>query len=233
MATGNSFTAMVSQIVFELGQRTDLQATVVPRAINDAIQIYQKERFRFNELQPLAPFTFNTVVGQAYYGVAADARIPQLYKIDYLNYVLGGEIYKIWRASSPEEVYLANQAGATQTGQPELWAYDGDTIVFYPYPNVVYPITVGGYLAVAGPGGTADPSTTNPWMNAAERLIRSRAKYEIALHVTRNAKMQDEMSPLNPGDTGKPPGAAWVAYNELKAEANKIRGTSRVRAMPF
>lgn len=228
MSVGKTFTNMVSRITFELGQRTDLASNgTIASAINDAVEVYQKERFRFNELQPLAPFSFNMVPGTAYYGAAADARIPQLYKIDYLNYLLGGEVYRIWRASSPEEVYLANQAGTTQTGQPELFAYDGDTLVFYPYPNVAYPITVGGYLAVAGPTDLVN-DTTNPWMNAAERLIRTRAKYEIALHVTRNKDMIAALSP----DYGSG-GACERYFNELVGEANKIRGTSRIRAMQF
>ena len=65
-------------------------------------------------------------------------------------------------------------------------------------------------------------------MNEAERLIRSRAKYEIALHITRNDKMIAAMSP----DEGSG-GASERYYDELKGEANKIRGTSRVRAMRF
>lgn len=232
MATGNSFAAMVAQIVFELGQRTDLEAVVVPRAINDAIQIYQKERFRFNESQPLSPFTFNTVAGTAYYGVAADARIPMLYKIDYLHYLLGSTNNKMTRVF-PEEIYLALQNG-TESGPPESWAYDGDTIVMYPRPNAAYPITVGGYLAVAGPLPAAYASdTTNPWMNEAERLIRSRAKYEVALHVTRNKDMIAAMSPDAPADSNAPLGASLRYYRELKGEANKIRGTSRVRGMRF
>jgi hypothetical protein len=36
---------------------------------------------------------------------------------------------------------------------------------------------------------------TNIWMNDAEMLIRSRAKYEIALNFTRNDKMVAAMSP--------------------------------------
>lgn len=229
MASGNTFTAMVAQIAFELGRRTDLVATVIPTAINDAISIYAKERFRFNELQPLNPFTINMVPGTVYYGAAADARIPQLYKIDYIDYLLGTTIMRIDRAPDPNRVYLANQAGAIQTGQPELWAYDGDTLVFYPSPNIAYPLTIGGYLAVAGPlPANYGTDTTNPWMNAAERLIRSRAKYEIALHTTRNPTMQAAMSP----DFGSG-GACERYYSELKSEGNKIRGTSRIRAMQF
>lgn len=226
MAVNNTFNAMVAQIAFELGRRTDLQATVIPRAINDAIQIYAKERFRFNELQPLAPFSFNTVQGQPYYGVAQDARIPGLYKIDYLNYLLNSTVEQM-RRTTPEVIYLALQNNQ-QAGPPCDWAWDGQSIIIYPSPPAqVYQITVGGYMAVAGPTDLAG-DTTNPWMNDAERLIRSRAKYEIAVHTTRNDKMATAMSPVV--DSG---GMSDVYYKELKSEANKIRGTSRVKAMQF
>lgn len=224
MATGNTFNAMVAQIVFEIGQRADLQTTVVPRAIQDAIQIYQKERFRFNELQPLSPFTFNTVQGIAFYGVAQDARIPKLYKIDYLNFLLGNITTKMTRRV-PETIYLLLQDNQ-ESGPPSDWAWDGNSIIIYPRPPATsYPITVGGYMQVDGPTGIADPSTTNPWMNEAERLIRTRAKFEIATHVTRDEKAAARFSPDG--------GLTEVYYNELKSEANKIRGTSRVRAMQF
>lgn len=226
MATGNTFVAMVAQIAFELGRRTDLQATVIPRAINDAIQIYAKERFRFNELQPLAPFSFNTVQGQPYYGVAQDARIPGLYKIDYLNYLLNSTVEQM-RRTTPEVIYLALQNNQ-QAGPPCDWAWDGQSIIIYPSPPAqVYQITVGGYMAVAGPTDLAG-DTTNPWMNDAERLIRSRAKYEIAVHTTRNDKMAAAMSPVV--DSG---GMSDVYYKELKSEANKIRGRGRMVAMKF
>jgi hypothetical protein len=90
----------------------------------------------------------------------------------------------------------------------------------------VFPITIGGYMQVDGP--TSGSDTTNVWMNTAERLIRSRAKYEIALHYTRNKYLITAMSP----DAGSG-GASERYYNELKGEANKIRGTSRVRPMAF
>lgn len=225
MSTGNSFNAMVAQIVFELGRRTDLQATVVPKAINDAISIYQKDRFRFNENQPLTPFLLNTVANKYIYTAADDARIAQLYKIDYINYLLGSTNNWMGR-DVPEAVYLATIAG-TSSGPPSFWAYDGDSIAIYPQPNQVYQLTIGGYWAYPGPTDLVG-DITNPWMNAAERLIRSRAKYEIALHVTRNKDMQAAMSPVV--DSG---GASDVYYKELKSEANKIRGTSRVRAMKF
>ena len=230
MATGKTLTDMINRIVGELGQRTDLAPggaypTVITNAISDAITIYQKERFRFNELSPLTPFIVNTVVGQNHYSAADDARIPLLYKIDYINYLLGNMPERMERVF-PEDVYLATIPGQ-QAGPPQTFAWDSNVIVIYPPPSTILPLTIGGYLAVAAP---SDPvtDTTNPWMNDAERLIRSRAKYEIALHFTRNDKMIAAMSP----DEGSG-GASERYYDELKGEANKIRATSRIRAMRF
>lgn len=223
--TGNYFNFMVNQIAFELGNRNDLVATAIPSAINDAIRIYRKDRFRFNESQPLVPFILNTVPTQYIYTVTDDPRIVELYKIDYINYLLGSTNNKMGR-DVPEAVYLATIAGQA-SGPPSFWAYDGNSIVIYPAPNQVYQLTIGGFLTTPGPSDR-ETDTTNPWMNDAERLIRSRAKYEIALHVTRNKDMQAAMSP----DAGSG-GASERYFNELKSEASKIRGTSRIRAMRF
>lgn len=229
MASNASLNTMIARIVSELGQRADLAPggaypTVITNAIADAIQIYQKERFRFNENLPLTPFTFMTVAGQPYYDISTVPNIQKLYKIDYLNYLLGATTEKMERLM-PEDIYLALLQGTT-AGPPEEWAWDGQSIIMYPSPNIPYLITVGGYMALAAPTDPAD--MTNPWMNEAERLIRSRAKYEIALHFTRNPAMIAAMSP----DEGSG-GASERYYAELKSEANKIRGTSRIRAMRF
>lgn len=233
MATGKSLQTMIARIVGELGQRSDLAPggaypTVITDAIFDAVTIYQKERFRFNELSPLTPFVINTVQGQNVYGAPDDARIPLLMKIDWINYLLGNTPCRLERVF-PEDVYLAVIPGQ-QAGPPTSWAWDGQNIVIYPAPPAAsYPLTIGGYLAVAGPTiATITTDITNPWMNDAEMLIRSRAKYEIALNFTRNAKMVSDMSP----DEGSG-GASERYYDMLKGEANKIRATSRVRPMQF
>lgn len=236
MTTGKSLQTMVDRIASELGQRSDLAPggaypNVITNAIFDAVTIYQKERFRFNELAPLSPFTFNSVQGQYIYTSADDPRIGLLMKIDWINYLLGNTPCRLKRVF-PEDVYLATIPGQ-QAGPPTSWAWDGESIVIYPAaPAQSYPITIGGYLAVAGPTLDTISDTTNPWMNDAERLIRSRAKYEIALNFTRNDKMVAAMSPIMPapGEAGH---AAYWAYCEIKGEANKIRGTSRIRPMQF
>lgn len=231
MATGKSLNDMITAITYELGARSDLAANgTILRYVQNSVESYQKDRFRFNDLTPRTPFTINTVQGKFFYDGTDDARIPLLYDIDYINYVLGTTVEKMLRVT-PEEIYLANQTGQ-EAGPPCNFAYDGDSIIIYPTPPAqVYQLTIGGYLQYSTPTDPTD--TTNVWMNAAERLIRSRAKYEIAVQVTRNKEMQEAMSPIMP-PAGKETGhAAYWAYVELKSEANKIRATSRVKSMQF
>jgi hypothetical protein len=136
---------MITAIAYELGARTDLVSNgTILRYITNAIEIYQKERFRFNEITPQAPLTFNTVQGQYAYAAAANANIPFLYDIDYINYVLGTTVEKMLRVT-PEDVYLALQTGQ-EAGPPQTWAWDGQSIIIYPNPPAqVYQLTVGGY----------------------------------------------------------------------------------------
>jgi hypothetical protein len=93
-----------------------------------------------------------------------------------------------------------------------------------------YLMTILGQLQLPGP---TDPNdVTNRWMLDGERLIRSRAKYELALHVTRNAMMAQMMSPEEPGG-GALPGASYAAYRELKVEAVRMQRRGVIAPMYF
>lgn len=220
----DSLTTLYNRIVLELGDRQDLLANgAIAAAVNTAIAAYQKDRFRFNENKP-QQFTLSTVPTQWVYGVADDARIPQLQHIDFINYLLGSTNNRMGR-DVPEDIYLATING-TYAGPPGWFAYDGDSIAIYPAPDIVYQLTIGGFYLLPAPTDVND--VTSPWTNQAERLIRCRAKYEIFRHVTRNEKMAAAMSPFP-----NTPGEAYWAYCELKGEANKIKATGRIRAMQF
>lgn len=219
---------LYDRIQFELGDRTDLRSNgAIANAVSDAIAAYQKERFRFNENTP-DEFQFFTIPNVAYYGAAQDARIPTLYRIDAINYLLAQTTVRMER-TVPEQIYTALLTGQV-AGPPESFAWDGDNIIMYPRPNIAYQITVLGYMTLAAP--TDEDDSTSPWTNVAERLIRTRAKYEIFANVTRNMEMAEMMSPLPPQPGEKGHEAYW-AYCELKGEANKIRGTGRIRPMQF
>lgn len=198
-------------------------------AISDAISVYQKERFRFSDAGPLAPPTFNTVAGQWIYGLAANVNIPTWLYVEALNITIGNTVEGMTHAR-PEDIYLLNQDG-TQSGQPTDWAYDGNSVIVYPIPSGVWQITMVGHKLVPAPADSAEVG--NPWMTVAEQLIRSRAKYEIAVHVTRNPEMAQDMSPDADGNRQGKAGATYRAWRSLKGETNKVKGRGRIVPMRF
>lgn len=219
--------AMKARVASELA-RADL-TTQIASAISDAIAIYQKERFRFNETDPSTPVTFNTVASQGVYTSSDNANISTLFNIDYVLLTISNQIIPL-TLDTAENLRIYNQVN-TMSGQPMWYAYEGNQIILSPVPSDVWPVTLGLFRKLAAPA--SDAEANNPWMIAAERLIRSRAKFEIATHVTRNAVLADAMSPYPP-PSGKSTGhATWWAWRELKAETNRVTSLKRVRAMAF
>lgn len=218
---------MKARIAAEL-RRSDL-STQIECAINDAILEYAKERLRFSDTIPDSPPTFDTVDAQSIYTSADNANIASAMKIDYVTLAVGNTLTYLVR-QQPVVLKLWNQEG-TMSGQPTWYAYEGNELILSPIPNDVWEVTLGLFRNVAAPA--ADDTAGNAWMTDGERLIRSRAKYEIALHVTRNPTMAEAMSPFPPEENGGKLGAAYAAWRALKREANRITGTSKVRAMAF
>lgn len=216
---------MKSRIAAEI-LRSDL-TTQIANAINDAIVIYQKERFRFSDSDPANPATFNTVVDREVYDSTDNPYIGSLYKIDRL-YILIGNTQQAILPEQPRVVRLYNQN--TMKGQVSWYAYEGDKLILSPIPSDVWTITIEAFRNVAAPAD--DTEANNPWMVQAEQLIRARAKYEIALHVTRNPMMAAAMSPDPPGP-GQPMGAAYRAWRMLKAETARVTSVGRIRPMAF
>lgn len=209
-------------------------STQIASAISTAIRSYQKERFRFNESVPLAPVQLNTIAGQPYYSGALPSAplitaLPTMQKVDYLHILIGNTWQPLDRIQ-PEEIRLLNFAN-TQSGQPLSYAIEGETIMLYPTPSEAWPILIAGFFAYPAPADDAEVG--NRWMTDGELLIRSRAKYEIALHITRNDKMQLAMSPNAPAPGVTTGHAAYWAWKELKGEANRFTGTGRIRATQF
>lgn len=222
----NDLAAMKARIASELA-RADLTAQIAS-AINDAIAVYQKERFRFSDIVPNAPPTFNTVAGRYIYTSADNANINTAFNIDYVFALIGTTLSALY-PMSPASLKLLNN-GLAITGQPTEWAYEGNQLLISPVPDQAYTVTLGIFRRVAAPAD--DTEANNPWMTDGERLIRARAKFEIATHVTRNATMAAAMSP-DPPASGQIAGAAYREWKSLKSEANRITALGRVRAMQF
>src|ERR1700737_3368598 len=209
----NDLAQMKGRIQDELA-RSDL-ASQVSFAITDAIGFYQNERFIFNESRDI---TFPTVAGQDFYGAAANSAIPLMWSFDYLVLYLGGIPWPIKRRT-PEYVEFANNNGLV-TGQPYNYAWYNKQIRLGPVPDGVYTIRVAGRITYAAPA--KDDEANNPWMIDAEKLIRSRAKYELALNVIQDTEMAQIMA-----------AQTTEAFDQLKGAANRLTSSGRVEPTAF
>lgn len=225
---------MINRIVSELARpdlsiANDTNATRVRAAIATAISAYQGTRFRFSEANNAAPFQFNTVGGQSVYTSNDAAWISTMFLIDYMD-VAVGNIWTPMSRRTPHRVHLDILPNNVSQSFPSEYAYEGEALIFYPVPDQPYPIRVGGHYLVAAPASDID--AVNPWVNDVEPMIRSRAKYELAVHVLRNPTLADLYSPEEgpAGTTGRI-GETRRWFNEFTRQTSKIVGRSRIRPM--
>lgn len=196
--------------------RADL-ATQITETINDAIIFYQPHRFIFSEGRDTS---LSTVIGQEFYGVADDVLLGPngLFAFDYITVTIGTAKFDLPRYQ-PEDIELLTQSG-TQMGQPQCYSYYNYQMRLYPVPSAVYPLTIAAHQRIAPP--TAQNTVGNAWMVDGERLIRGRAKYELAINYTGDMDEAQRMT-------------AYVneAYDELKARTNKLAGTGFITPTMF
>lgn len=204
---------MKARIADELA-RADLTSQIA-YAITDAIEAYQDERFHFNESRAI---TFTTVVDQEFYSSSDAAAIATINSIDYVM-VYQGSIPTRLRAEIPALMELKAQ-NATGTGLPYNYCWYGDQIRLYPVPNTAVTIRIGAAVKAAAPASDAEAS--NPWMTHAARLIRSRAKLELALHVLKDEELASTMN-----------SAVEEAFAQLKDKTNMLTQTEAGRVQPM
>jgi hypothetical protein len=128
-------------------------------AIVDAINIYQRERFRFNET---FVSTFLTVGGQQNYNLITDPQftavqsMSNIFHIDWLTITIPPAVFDMPRIQ-PEEILILTQTG-TQMGQPYVYAFANEQIMLYPIPPTGTPGTGPvSQLGVLIPGSSYPP----------------------------------------------------------------------------
>lgn len=210
-----TLTIMKARIASEL-RRSDLTSNIAD-AISTAISAYQDERFYFNEKRTN---TFNTVIDQEFYSSSDFAAIALLVKIDYVTMLVGDTVFDL--LPDIPVVMEGNSDNATSTGQPGWYVYYEQRIRLYPVPAAVYAVRVAGLYRYAAPA--TDDEASNFWMTEGERLIRSRAKYELATHVLRDMELAQIMT----ANTSE-------AFDQLKRKTNKLtqHGNGRILPMQF
>lgn len=179
---------MYARIANEL-DRSDLTTTEIPQAVATAVQFYQRKNFYFNE----DSFTFNTVVGQEYYGLADSAYIPISPKIQILRLQYGGGVR--WELTKQTFEYVDDESASSDwRGVPNDWAYRAQQIRLYPIPSQVWQITAFNVRPDDYP--LADEDYDGPWVNDAEYLIRTRAKIELCINVLMMSETTPDLQAL-------------------------------------
>lgn len=159
----------------------------VKKAIITAVAFYARKGFYGTD----ATFTFNTVVGQEYYGAADNAAIATSPDIDILNININAgrmELDKKLFEYIDDISFLP-----TATGMPTMWAYRAEQIRLYPIPSQIWVVTAFNTPRLTELSGDTD---SNFWTdtNGAEALIRARAKLDLILNVIRGVDMADEIA---------------------------------------
>ncbi|SRR6266436_6632353 len=198
--------------------RSDLTSQIAA-AIATAIDAYQAERFFWSESRDT---TFNTVAAQEFYAEVDIPGISTMMSFDYVVLYLGTPpqaIPWIMERRTDKEIELLNQNGLVK-GQPYNWTYYNQQLRLGPIPDTVYNIRIAAQKFTPGPA--SDSTTNNPWMTYAERLIRSRAKYELLFHVIRDFEEAEIMAT-----------AVNDAYTTLKGRTNRLKARSIMLPMEF
>lgn len=201
---------MRSRIADDL-DRTDL-STQIDKAINRAIEYYEKERFYFQETTG----TFSTIANQQAYGTA-DGLPSDIKEIDILKLTISTTNIPALAMVAYEEI--ASIDVSAFASQPNRWAWYQSKVYLYPRPNAIWTVTLSyqkSYTVLSSDSDTSD------WTTKAEDLIESCARGWVNRRVIKDydgAKIdaEDEMRYL----------AA------MREKTRKLKSTGRVSPTNF
>ncbi|MBK9073349.1 MAG: hypothetical protein IPL79_20480 [Myxococcales bacterium] len=186
----------------------------IDEAIETAIGEYQTHRFTFNETRDV---TFDTVADQAIYTVSDDAEIANIIELDFVTLAISGQTYQL----VPGDLMLVELSTSSSSGMPSEYVVFDESIRIWPAPaSSGWTCRLGGHFIVAPP--TDDDTAGNPWMTTAEKLIRCRAKRELALHRYRDTDLAALMG-----------NEEMDALARLERRRTSMLGTGRIASMSF
>lgn len=205
----STFAQMRSVIADDL-DRSDM-TTQINRAINRAIQHYEKEPFWFKETVG----TFSCVASQKIYTTSI---IPtDISQIIRLEVVVSGNDQPLKEVTFDE---IEDIDYSHSTGIPDRYAYYDESIYLYPIPNDTYTIRIAYTKTYTELSLDAD---TNDWTTEAEDLIECRALWTI---YARTIKDDEEASKYKTLEED--------ALKALRAKTEQYNGTNvSIRATEF
>ena len=199
-------------------------ADAVAAAIATAIESYRTERFAFKEKRSV---TFTTTDGTEFYTTTSVVALALLEKIDYVKLIISNQPYTLSKAEA-DWIESASVSG-TQEGQPTHYCWYEQGLRLYPIPSTTgWTVRVAGNYHIAAPA--SDSEASNPWMVAAEQLIRCRAKYELYEHVILDADMAQRFHP-EPQLAGLPPTPTSMALSRLRGRNTLLTSDGLIQPM--
>lgn len=205
---------MNDRIVEEI-KDTEATAAFITTAIKSAIAHYENERFWFME----GNNTLSTSTSQEYYALADYAWIPYVIEFDDVIATINSTTRNTLRRQTDNYLDgIATNPG--EVGQPRYYSYYAKQLRFWPIPDATYAVRVKGLFQAVTLSTTTDG---NAWMVEGERLIRSRAKWDVYTNLLKDeqsageakAEEMDAYQALDRSDTrrvvsGRITPMAWV-----------------------
>lgn len=233
MAISGTYLSLQTQIIDELGDRSDLLPSLrtastnspVKRAIQSAIAKWEREPFYFLEKWTSPATIITTIAGQSRYGASDLAELATDPYIYHLRITIGDT-----RTILTKRTWLeidAMESSATARGQPTDWAYFGKEIRLYPTPDGVYTVQGARIAILTTLSADAD---TNVWLTDAWDLIKAEAKMILGRDILRDPVLVADMQKAIYGDPAIPRDRGYLGV--LKAETTR-RAKSRIRPTYF
>lgn len=141
----------------------------ISSAISTAIEVYEPERFWFNEIRA----TTTTANGQEWYDLPSD-----FLDIDTLTVTVNNNAYPLLQRDfkTIDDWFIT---ASTYTGYPSDYCIYDEQLRLYPVPNGAYTMTIAYHYKPAALSAGTD---SNPWTNDARNLIRFAADADVALN---------------------------------------------------
>jgi len=169
--------------------RDDLTANQLANAINDAIELQEGERFKFNEQR----YQILTVAGQEYYDLTGPTLLTSagtavgtgetILELDDITTTISNNPYRLCPRT---QQHINEWQSNSYQGQPADYTLYGQQLRIWPIPDQAYTLDLMG-LARLGPNPLTADADTNAWMTDGAAIIRPQAKILLYRDLLRDA----------------------------------------------
>ena len=182
----STYAVMQSRIADDI-VRDDL-GSQIQNAINDAIELQEGERFKFNERR----YQILTVAAQEYYDLSGPTLLTSagaaveagevLLEVDYISCTISNAPYQL---TPRTQQHMSEWQSTSYQGQPADYTIYGQQLRIWPTPSGEYTLELGG-LARLGPNPLSNDSDVNGWMTDGASIIRAQAKILLYRDILRD-----------------------------------------------